>query len=135
MSTAPARSRAGRNARSPNGAGALTRSQLRELQAELQRERARLERSLMGEAGQGGTPDGAAYVGGIGVRAPANAEGGLAVAVEMRSHARHAAIVDALTRLELGHYGRCARCQEGIPYGRLMVMPEATHCIACSSGI
>lgn len=79
---------------------ALSRPQLQTLEAELERERARLERSLGGE-----------------------------------TNARLAVIVDALGRLEQGSYGRCASCQQRIPYGRLLVMPETMHCIACGPGV
>lgn len=135
MSSARTRRGAGSDARNRQGGRALTRSQLRELEAELQRERARLARSLAGAAPPGGSPDGDAHLAGIEVQAPANTDGGLAVALESRVHARHAAIVDALVRLEQGLYGRCASCQEPIPYGRLLVMPEAMHCIACGPGV
>jgi RNA polymerase-binding transcription factor DksA len=41
-------------------------------------------------------------------------------------------VAAALTRLDAGEYGACMRCGEPIPYGRLLVMPEATHCLRCS---
>jgi RNA polymerase-binding transcription factor DksA len=41
------------------------------------------------------------------------------------------AIDAALARLEAGTYGTCNTCNEPIPYGRLIVMPEATHCVGC----
>ena len=114
--------RAARRAgRARQRADALTPAQLRALEAELQRERARLERSLMDDAGPGGAGDAAAD-GGLALQAPA---------FESRAQARHAAVVDALGRLEQGSYGRCATCGERIPYGRLLVMPDALHCIAC----
>lgn len=37
----------------------------------------------------------------------------------------------ALSRLRDGCYGSCALCGEPIAYGRLLVMPETTHCIGC----
>ena len=37
----------------------------------------------------------------------------------------------ALARLREGGYGTCAQCGEPIAYGRLLVMPETTHCIGC----
>lgn len=133
MSIAVAHRRAPRDAAARHRAGALGRAQLRELEAELRRERARLERSLAGAAPRDAADGGAASddVGGQ----PLDAGEGLAVAFASRAHARHAAIVDALDRLERGDYGRCASCGERIPYGRLLVMPEAVHCIACGPGV
>jgi len=104
-----------------------TRTQLRELERELRSERARLERAI----GAGGWHVDEAPGFGDGRRTSATADGGLAVAVESRTLARHEALTEALRRLEAGTYGRCASCGKPIPYGRLLVMPEATHCVAC----
>ncbi|MDF6021679.1 TraR/DksA C4-type zinc finger protein [Streptomyces sp. JH34] len=47
----------------------------------------------------------------------------------------HLAEVDrALERLERGDYGRCERCREPIPPGRLEVRPAATACVRCATG-
>ncbi|HJU69063.1 MAG TPA: TraR/DksA C4-type zinc finger protein [Gemmatimonadaceae bacterium] len=105
----------------------LSRRQLRELEAELLSERKRLERFMDVDAymdeslanGEGG----ATTLTEIGV------EGG----VQARTHTRYDAIVNALDRLAAGTYGTCMACDRPIPYGRLIVMPEAPHCIACSS--
>jgi RNA polymerase-binding transcription factor DksA len=43
---------------------------------------------------------------------------------------RRAQVVDALNRLRAGTYGRCATCGDPIPYGRLLVVPETSTCIA-----
>lgn len=48
-----------------------------------------------------------------------------------RAQSRLAGILAALHRLDTGAYGECASCRSPIPYGRLAVMPEATHCITC----
>jgi RNA polymerase-binding transcription factor len=37
----------------------------------------------------------------------------------------------ALTRIDDGTYGRCARCGKPIGEGRLEAVPYATKCIAC----
>ena len=37
----------------------------------------------------------------------------------------------ALTRIEEGTYGKCARCGGEIPAERLEFMPEAAHCVGC----
>ncbi|HMT45429.1 MAG TPA: TraR/DksA family transcriptional regulator [Chakrabartia sp.] len=39
----------------------------------------------------------------------------------------------ALTRLDNGHYGACAKCGEDIAPARLDAMPTATRCINCAS--
>lgn len=107
----------------------LTRNGLRELKAELLRERAHLERSL----GARLESDGSFAVGSFAPRAPAAADGGLALALETRTHARYGAILDALTRLASGTYGICVSCGDRIPYGRLIVMPEVARCLACGA--
>ena len=107
----------------------LTRRQLREIEAELIGERTRLERSMDVDAymdhslsngdgdGDGTTLTDVAVSGGV----------------QTRTHARYDAIVNALERLAAGTYGACMGCTRPIPYGRLIVMPEALHCIACNS--
>jgi len=49
-----------------------------------------------------------------------------------REEARYAAVVAALRRIEDGEYGMCTTCGEAIAPGRLFVVPEAEHCPACS---
>lgn len=110
-----------------NTAQQLTRAQLRELETELEREQARLERSMSVGAGNDvPSPNGA-------TRVPDSAEGGVAMALATRVHARYQAILDALTRLAAGNYGICVRCGGGIPYGRLIALPEAARCVACGA--
>jgi DnaK suppressor protein len=104
----------------------LPRRQLGELEAELMSERTRLERvmdvdSYMDES-LANSDAGRRTVTQAGV------DGG----VQTRTHARYDAIINALDRLAAGTYGTCAGCDRPIPYGRLIVMPEALHCIACS---
>ncbi|HEU4565992.1 MAG TPA: TraR/DksA C4-type zinc finger protein [Gemmatimonadaceae bacterium] len=106
----------------------LTTAQLRDLERELRSERARLERTMLAE----GESERALSPSGVTLRAPANAEGGLAIALESRTLARHEALVDALRRLEAGTYGSCASCSDPIPYGRLLAMPEAARCVSCA---
>lgn len=108
----------------------LTKQQRRELEAELRSERARLERTLM-TANDGADLDSEIPVAGSSVYAPGSLEGSLGLALESRTHARYQMIVDALARLEADAYGICVGCTKPIPYGRLLVMPEATHCVAC----
>lgn len=107
----------------------LTRSQLRELELELHAERTRLERSLADHGGGESwavTADVAS-----GAAGTAAVLGGLTT----RTDARYDAIVAALARIAAGSFGTCAGCQQPIPYGRLIVMPEATYCVACPSRV
>lgn len=38
----------------------------------------------------------------------------------------------AMDRMLEAKYGKCRRCGEDIPVGRLMLMPGAIHCVRCS---
>jgi DnaK suppressor protein len=49
-----------------------------------------------------------------------------------REQIRVTALAGALKRIEGGTYGICVECEEPIPAGRLMVMPEAEHCSGCA---
>ena len=98
----------------------LTTAQEGELEAELRRELAALERRLASERqedfadSQGAARDAAATQG--------------VSDVELRRDL----VAAALARLESGVYGACSHCGDPIPFGRLLVMPEATHCLPCS---
>jgi DnaK suppressor protein len=50
-----------------------------------------------------------------------------------RQAARLPRIERALRRIEEGAYGRCIRCGEDIPLGRLEAMPEVAHCVGCAA--
>jgi DnaK suppressor protein len=104
----------------------LTARQLRDLRAELLEERARLERSRMIDRDTLESPESDSS-------AVTATQSVLGVAVHSRARARYDAIIDALSRLAGGSYGTCAGCSGPIPYGRLIVMPEVTHCMTCSS--
>lgn len=43
------------------------------------------------------------------------------------------AISEAITRLDVGAYGRCLHCEDAISTARLEVLPEATTCISCAT--
>lgn len=43
-----------------------------------------------------------------------------------------AEVVAALGRIDDGTYGRCIRCGQPIPTGRLEVRPMATMCVPCA---
>jgi DnaK suppressor protein len=112
-----------------NAARRLTQAQLRYLEDELRSERARLERSIAIRMGA----DGAEPATGTVRREGTQAEGGLAVALETRVFDRHEIVDSALRRIEAGSYGVCVSCNNPIPYGRLLAMPEATYCVGCGA--
>jgi DnaK suppressor protein len=105
----------------------LTAAQLKELTFELQVERARLKRATFtqhAERSAAGAPESESTE-------PFSAtENGVTLA-DADADARLDAIEAALERIENGTYGNCTGCEQPIPYGRLLVMPEATHCVGC----
>ncbi|HEX5971360.1 MAG TPA: TraR/DksA C4-type zinc finger protein [Gemmatimonadaceae bacterium] len=105
----------------------LTRAQLKELERELRRERARMEATLSSANGATTPLLARQEV----FRTLPDTDGGLPMMLEARTLTRHDTLVEALRRLEEGTYGQCLGCEEPIPYGRLVVMPETTYCIAC----
>jgi len=48
-----------------------------------------------------------------------------------REQAKLAKIGAALGRLDAGTFGACTLCGAELPYGRLLVFPEAESCTAC----
>ena len=105
----------------------LTAAQLKELTFELQVERARLKRATF----QHEAERAAAGVGGGGsTDGFSEAQTGVTLA-DADADARLDAIEAALERLDNGTYGNCTSCEQPIPFGRLLVMPEATHCVGC----
>lgn len=114
-------------AAAPAGARArpLTQSQLRQLEAELLAERARLERSMTAPLGDAAAD---AEVAG-------DPDDELGAALRSRTASRHDAVRAAMQRLADGTYGRCTDCGQGIPFGRLLVMPESERCLACGPHI
>jgi DnaK suppressor protein len=44
-------------------------------------------------------------------------------------------IIRALQKIDEGTYGICEECEEEIPVGRLKVVPEAKHCVACQMAL
>ena len=110
----------------------LTKKQLRELEAELRSERTRLERTLT-SADAEDTGNSVAYVTEPAAYAPVSSDAAMGLMLETRTHARYQSILAALTRIESAVYGSCAACTQPIPYGRLLVMPEATHCLRCGT--
>jgi DnaK suppressor protein len=123
-----ARSRVG-SSPSPNATSSvppptrLTAAQQRELEAELRRELTALDRRLASERqSESAEP-----------RAVAAHDVAAVIRATDDTAARRDLVASALARFEAGTYGACSRCGEPIPYGRLLVMPEATHCLSCSA--
>jgi hypothetical protein len=102
---------------------------LRELERDMRRERARLESTLSSASGAS-TPLLARHEV---FKALPDTDGGLPTMLESRTLSRYDTLVEALRRLEEGTYGQCLGCEQPIPFGRLVVMPETTYCIACGS--
>lgn len=111
----------------------LDDGQLAEIRTELERELARLERS-MGSSREDARPvalDQTA-VGRLS-RISALQSQQMSADLHSRKEARHAQIVDALARMAAGTYGICVRCNQAIAFDRLIVFPEARFCAACGA--
>lgn len=100
----------------------LTHTQTRELEAELFRERERLERALKP------TSEGDGRIATLDIT---DTPSSIGVSLETQARGQYDAVVDALARLAAGTYGSCGSCGQPIPYGRLIVMPETTRCVSC----
>jgi DnaK suppressor protein len=103
----------------------LTASQLRELKFELLVERARLQRAIS-------TAVAGALANAYAAKTEDAPQHDIVVATDVE--ARFDAVTAALERLEAGTYGHCNECLQLIPFGRLLVMPESTHCVGCRPG-
>ena len=55
------------------------------------------------------------------------------VAMSDRERLEVDAIDAALSRIDLGTWGKCSSCGKKIAANRLTAMPEAHHCLACAS--
>ena len=104
---------------------ALTADQIRELERELRRVRARVERMM---ADHSGTDAADVPSAATGVRA----EGGHERTLDALLLTRHRQLTEALRRVEAGEYGTCQGCRKTISYHRLIAVPEATRCIGCA---
>jgi DnaK suppressor protein len=109
----------------------LTEEQITELREELGRELARLDRTMetSREAAKPVELD-QTSVGRLS-RMDALQNQHMSADLHSRNEARHAQIIDALGRMAEGTYGNCSRCGKEIPYGRLLVFPEARTCAGC----
>jgi DnaK suppressor protein len=100
----------------------LSSTQLRELESELRHELAALERRLVNERADESAPTSqfAIHDATVPNRRPSD------------TLACRDAVTDALARLGANTYGTCVRCAAPIPFGRLLAMPEVTHCLSCN---
>ena len=48
-----------------------------------------------------------------------------------RTQAKLNSLESALSAVDQEGYGSCRSCGQDIPLGRLMMMPEAQHCVEC----
>jgi len=112
--------------------GHLSAGQLTELREELERQLARLERSMKvtDEAARPVELDQTA-VGRLS-RMDSIQNQSLSRGLQDREASRLAQIQGALARMERGDYGRCEGCGAPIPFERLFIFPEAASCAACA---
>lgn len=111
----------------------LSGEQLDELRTELERQLARLERSMKitDEALRTVELD-QTTVGRLS-RMDSLQNQSLSKGLRDREVVRLAQIRDALDRVAAGSYGACTSCGGAIPYERLFVFPEAPECTGCTS--
>ena len=111
----------------------LTTDQLAELKAELERQLARLERSMKvtDEAIRPVELDQTA-VGRLS-RMDSLQNQAMTKNLRERETLKLVQLRGALARLENGDYGRCETCGSEIPIERLFVFPEAPVCGACAA--
>jgi DnaK suppressor protein len=109
----------------------LTPEFLSEIRADLERQKAKLERSMpiSDEAVRTVELDQQA----VGRLSRMDLLQGQNLSQNLRDRelARYGAIMAALHRLDVGTYGTCETCGAEIEAGRLMVFPEAPNCASC----
>ncbi len=65
--------------------------------------------------------------------AVADLETGVEVAAVERDSAELNAVVEALARMDGGHYGLCADCGAPLALERLLAQPQALRCVRCET--
>lgn len=108
----------------------LTQPQLDELRAVLEREHARLRRSVDRAAREGPVQLDQQAVGRLS-RMDALMNEGLAQGSLSRAGEELGLIEQALARMDAGTYGTCEACHQPIDVDRLMAIPETLHCAGC----
>jgi RNA polymerase-binding transcription factor DksA len=104
----------------------LTTAQIKDLEAELRSERLRLERLVRSQRSDNLTDDD-----GQSAYDASSNDGGAGIGLTTQANVRLEAVDAALARLADGTYGICSGCNEPMPFGRLIVMPESALCMAC----
>lgn len=109
----------------------LTDDELQELREEIERELVRARRSMnISQATSGPVALDQTAVGRLS-RMDAMQSQAMQKELLSREASRVGELEAALRRLAEGRYGRCDACGGPIPYGRLLVVPEARHCAGC----
>lgn len=110
----------------------LTKNQISELAAELDRVLRKLERSMRTteEAMRPVKLDQSA-VGRLS-RIDSLQNQGLTRNLQEREQAKLGQVVTAFQRMKAGTYGICVECRGEVPFERLLVFPETPTCTACS---
>ena len=60
-------------------------------------------------------------------------EAGIALASVERDADELNAVLEALARMEAGHYGLCADCRAPLSCERLLAQPQASRCMRCET--
>ena len=109
----------------------LTPAEVAELRLELERQLAKLEKSMTVTDKALETVDlDQAAVGRLS-RIDSLQSQGLAKGLRERESMRLALLQEALRRMEEGTYGICTGCGGAVAFERLMVFPESATCSAC----
>ncbi|PCI75504.1 MAG: molecular chaperone DnaK [SAR86 cluster bacterium] len=109
----------------------LTPKQTEELRSLLQFNKNKLEQQLLdAESATGVVTLDQSSVGRVS-RMDAMQQQSMAVSTRTKAEASLRKILKALKRMDLEDFGYCGQCDEPIPFNRLKVQPEASHCLKC----
>lgn len=50
-----------------------------------------------------------------------------------KKESQYIALKDALKNINSDDFGKCIKCGQSIPLGRIMIMPESKKCVNCAS--
>jgi DnaK suppressor protein len=112
----------------------LTPAQVEELRTELERDLAKLRRTMASTADAARPVELDQTAVGRLSRMDALQNQHLTQELHDRERGREVSLTNALRRIADGTYGRCVACGGAVAYGRLLVMPEARTCAACGRG-
>jgi DnaK suppressor protein len=109
----------------------LTADQVAQLRKEVQRQRTKLEASMVvSEEAAKPVPLDQSAVGRLSRMSSLESQG-MAKGLQEREAARLALLQDAERRLDSGTYGICTLCGEGMMFERLVIFPESATCMGC----